>query len=147
MSAALDRIREKASDDHCCESCSRDGCRVDLNGAPSPRLIVDADSAFPAHGMEGKRCDFILFLSGGGRMLVAAPIELKSGNVDASEAVDQLRAGAAFADRLSQGEDEVDCRPILFHGKSIHRKQRADLARGKVNFRGRKLTVKIARCG
>ena len=147
MSAALDRIREKAGDDHCCESCSRDGCRVDLNGAPSPRLIVDADSAFPAHGMEGKRCDFILFLSDGGGMLVVAPIELKSGDVDASEAVDQLRAGAAFADRLSRGEGGAKCQPILFHGKSIHRTQRIALARGKVNFRGRKLTVKTARCG
>ena len=147
MSAALDRIQAKAGDDHCCQSCSRDGCRVDLNGAPSLRVIVDADSAFRAHGVGGKRCDFILFLSGGGRALVVAPIELKSGNVDASEAVDQLRAGAAFADRLSRGEDDADCQPILFHGKSIHRKQRADLARGKVNFRGRKLTVKTARCG
>ncbi len=147
MSAALDRIREKADDDHCCESCNRDGCRVDLNSAPSPRLIVDADSAFPARGVKGPRCDFILFLSRGGGVLTVAPIELKSGGVDASKAVAQLRAGAAFADRLSQGEDDADCQPILFHGKKIHRRQRAVLAQEKVNFRGRKLTVKTARCG
>lgn len=97
--------------------------------------------------MEGKRCDFILFLSGGGGALVAVPIDLKSGNVDAPEAVDQLRAGAAFAERLSQGEDDADCQPILFYGKSIHRRQRAVLAQEKVNFRGRKLTVKTACCG
>ena len=76
-----------------------------------------------------------------------APIELKSGNVDDSHAVKQLQAGAAFADRLSRDESGADCQPILFHGKSIHRKQRAALARGKMNFRGRKLTVKTARCG
>ena len=147
MSAALNRIQAAVGTSHCRESCSRDRCQVDLNGAPNARLIVDADTAFPAHGVRGKRCDFILFLSGGGRALVVAPIELKSGDVDASEAVDQLQAGAAFADRLSRGESGADCQPILFHGKSIHRTQRIALARGKVNFRGRKLTVKTARCG
>lgn len=147
MNAALDRIQATAGDDHCCESCSRDHCQVDLDGAPCPRLIVDADSAFPAHGVKGACCDFILFLSRGGRVLTVAPIELKSGGVDASKAVAQLRAGAAFADRLSRGEDGVECQPILFHGKSIHRTQRAALARGKVNFRGRKITIKTARCG
>lgn len=148
MSAALDRIREKAGDDHCCEPCSRDGCRVDLNGAPRPRLIVDADSAFPAHGVGGKRCDFILFLSRGGGVLTVAPIELKSGGVDASQAVDQLQAGAAFADKVSPSAARTECRPILFHGgRRIHRTQKTALAQKKVNFRGRKLTVKIARCG
>ena len=147
MSAALDRIREKAGDDHCCKSCSRHGCRVDLTGAPSPRLIVDADSAFPAHGVGGKRCDFILFLPGGDRVLTVAPIELKSGGVDASQAVDQLRAGAAFADRVSPSAERTECRPILFHGGRIHRAQRTVLAREKVNFRGREVTVKTARCG
>lgn len=147
MSAALNRIQAAVDASHCRDSCSRDRCQVDLTGAPGERLIVDADTAFPAHGVGGKRCDFILFLTSGDGALVVAPIELKSGDVDASEAVDQLRAGAAFADRLSRGEGGADCQPILFHGKSIHRKQRAALARGKVNFRGRKLTVKTARCG
>lgn len=96
---------------------------------------MDADSAFPAHGVGGKRRDFIPFLSGGGGALVMAPIELKSGNIAASQAVDQLRAGAAFADRLSRGEDDANCQPILFHGKKIHRRQRAVLAQEKVNFR------------
>ena len=144
MSAALDRVRVEVGGEHCRDSCGRDGCRVDLTGAPRRRLVVDADSAFPAHGEEGKRCDFILFLSGGDGALVAAPLELKSGGVDASEAVEQLQAGATFAGGFSP---RADCRPILFHGGRIHRKQRAVLMRRKVDFHGRKLTVKTARCG
>ena len=145
MSALLDRIQATVGTLHCRKSCSRDACRVYLTGAPSQRLIVDADSAFP---QGGKRCDFILFLSGGGGVLTVAPIELKSGKVDASKAVDQLQAGADFADRVSPAADRTECRPILFHGgQRIHRTQKTALAQKKVNFRGRKLTVKIARCG
>ena len=146
MSAALNSIQAAVDAAHCRESCSRDRCQVDLTGAPSPRLIVDADSVWPALKMEDKRCDFILFLSGGGGVLTVAPIELKSGDFGASQAVDQLQAGAAFAHQVLPSAARTECRPILFC-KSIHRKQRADLARGKVNFRGRKITVKIARCG
>ena len=73
-------------------------------------------------------------------------MELKGGNVDASEAHGQLQQGANFAMHVAlQGIDSV-CHPILFYGKRIHQKQLRTLNRLKVSFRGQRLTVKIARC-
>ena len=145
-SKVLDEIRSKAGANNLSSSCSRDGCRVDMTGAPSPRVVVDADLAFPDHNRDGKRCDFILFLFDDTGCLLTAPIELKSGNVDASAAYEQLQQGADFAADIAPQTPPPLCRPILFHGGTIHPQQRKTLNRVKVRFRGRKLTIKTARC-
>ena len=147
MSAALNGIRAKVGEENCGESCSRGGCSVDLTDAPTDRVIVDADKAFPAHGRKGKRCDFILFMDRPGAQVLAAPVELKSGRPDASEAIEQLQGGADFADCFAPQSSNVDCLPILFHGKSIHKKELMVLNRTKIAFRGLKLTIEKAQCG
>ena len=115
---------------------------------PRSRIVVDADRAFPAHRIEGKRCDYILFALGTAEdVLLTAPMELKSGGVDISEAGEQLQAGASFADRFTSGNVTSRCRPILFHGRRIHRTDRDRLNRIKIRFRGRNLTIKTQSCG
>ena len=147
MSPVLDDIRTEVGAEHCSESCSRSGCRVDLTDAPAARVIVDADKAFPAHGREGKRCDFILFVdrSGEDEPLLAVPVELKSGRTDVSQAVGQLQGGADFAACFAP--PNADCRPILFHGKRLHPMERIRLNREKIAFRGHEWTVETAQCG
>ena len=147
MTWSLEEIRKRVGSDNLRGSCSRDGCRVFLDGVPRDRVIVDADRAFSAHGMEGSRCDFVLFLPGPDGGVLAAPVELKSGGVDASEAVAQLQGGSTFVDRLTPAESAAVCRPILFHGKRLHSSERKALNRAKIAFRGRALTIKTARCG
>jgi len=142
----LDAIRADIGTENCCDSCSRDGCGVSLEDVPRERVVVDADKAFDAHGRSGKRCDFILFVLGAGRKLIAAPLELKSGGVDVSDALEQLQKGVAFAGRFAPKASEAECRPILFHGSKIHPKDRIRLNRKKIRFRGRDLTVKTSRC-
>ena len=144
MSAALDGIRASVGAENCSESCSRDRCRVYLTNVPPARLIVDADKAFPAHRREGKHCDFVLFVDQDDAPFLAAPAELKSGRPDVSEAVRQLQGGADFAADLAPSN--AVCLPILFHGKSLHNKDRRVLNRTKITFRGLDLTVKTARC-
>lgn len=147
MSDVLDSIRAKVGTENCIESCSRDGCDVDMTDLPTDCVIVDVDKAFPAHELDGKRCDFVLFAERSDAPLLVAPVELKSGDVDVSEAVKQLRGGAAFAERIAQPPSDSICRPVLIHGKGLHRAQRTALNRSKVAFRGDKRTVKTARCG
>ena len=118
-----------------------------LKDIPRERIIVDADKAFAAHRKPGKHCDFILFVLEGCRKLVAAPLELKSGRLDVSHALEQLQAGAAFAEQFSPAEATAICRPVLFHGRGIHPKELRALNRNKIRFRGMFLTVKISRCG
>ena len=145
-SEVLDRIKSRVGEENLSHSHRREGCRVYMDGVPSPRITVDADLAFPAHRIEGSRCDLIPFLLDSDGKLLTVPIELKGGNVDASEAHGQLQEGANFATRVAlQGIDSV-CHPILFYGKRIHQKQLRRLNRLKVSFRGQQLTVKIARC-
>lgn len=146
MSAALARIRSKVGENSLSKSCGRDGCRAYMKGIPACRVIVDMDKAPAARHAGGKRCDFVLFFIQESGKLIVAPIELKSGHVDGSEAAEQLRNGTGFADRASPAKPEPHCRPILFHGKGIHPQQRKALNRSKITFRGSKLTIMTARC-
>ena len=144
-SEVLDRIKSRVGEENLSQSHRREGCRVHLEGVPSPCITVDADLAFPFHRIEGSRFDLILFLLDSDGKLLTVPMELKGGSVDASEAHGQLQEGANFATRVAlQGIDSV-CHPILFYGKRIHQKQLRRLNRLKVSFRGQQLTVKIAR--
>ena len=150
MSNVFSRIRAQAGTENLSESCSRDGCRVYMTNVPSPRIVVDVDRASQAHGISGKRCDYILFFTSATRdTLVIVPMELKSGGFNASTASEQLQRGTELAERFTRNRIAVGsvCHPILFHGKRIHEKARKALNRAKVQFRGRQLTIKTARCG
>ena len=106
------------------------------------------EKAFEAHGRSGRRCDFILFVPGDGRKLVAAPIELKSGGVDVSEVLAQLQGGRGIRRAIcTQEASGAVCRPILFYGGTIHKRQLKALNREKIRFHQVDLTVKIKRCG
>lgn len=118
-----------------------------MTDVPSPRVVVDVDLAFPAHNISGKKCDFILFLFESPGRFLSVPVELKSGNVNASEAHEQLQRGADFADSIVPKSVNPICSPVLFRGKKrIHERQLKILNRSKVRFRGKQLTIKIARC-
>lgn len=145
----LSGIRLQVGTVNLSKTCSRDGCRVSMKDVPTSRVLVDADCAFSAHNIEGRRCDYVLFFIGAAEdTLVMVPMELKSGNVDASAASEQLQASAEFADRFTRDHSGIKptCRPILFHGNRIHEKDRKALNRAKVTFRNQQLTIKTARC-
>ena len=147
MKDVLDAVRANVGAENCRKSCSRSGCQVFLEDVPRDRVVVDVDKALEHDGQRDKRCEFILFVLKGGRTLVVAPIELKSGSVDVSDALEQLRAGAAFAERFAPKACKTVCRPILFHGGSIREPGWKKLNRGKIRFRGVDVTVKTKRCG
>jgi hypothetical protein len=143
----LDAIRTEVGADNLAVSCNRDECDVFLADLPTDRIIIDADLAFPAHGWEGERCDFVVFLFGSDANLYAVPVELKSGSIPIAKTVRQLRKGAEFVDRFGPEEPPPACRPILIHGRRISFRERKRLNRLKVTFRGLELTIKTARCG
>ena len=146
----LSRIRAQVGTENLSESCSRDGCRVYMTDVPFPRIVVDVDRASRTHGIVGKRCDYVLFFTRSTcDTLVMVPMELKSGGVDASTVSEQLQRGVDLAERFTRNRIDVRsvCHPVLFHGKHIHEKARKALNRAKVRFRGRRLTIKTARCG
>ena len=147
MADSLDGIRLRVGEENLAESCTRDCCVVSLDGIPDERVIVDVDLAFPVHEKQGKRCDFIVFLNVNDNVLLVAPIELKSGNIDTGYVFKQLRGGVIFADEMAPKNSTPKCRPILVHGLRLESWQRKKLNAKKIQFRGRCLTVMTARCG
>ena len=148
MNKVLDGIRSQVGEKNLAVSCGRDKCRVCMTDVPFPRVVIDVDLALPDPKMEEKRCDYVLFFIGADKgTLVTVPMELKSGDVDASDAFDQLQQGAEFAERLTTTAFRSICRPVLLHGKGIDKYQYKKLNRSKVRFRGKKLTIKMDRCG
>ena len=122
------------------------GCQVYLNEMPTDRILIDADRALPAFGIEGSRCDRILFLIGSEGILVVVPIELKGGGFKASKVSQQLQNGARFAEEIMPNTFDATCQPILFHAKGVHKVQRTRLNRQEIRFRRTKFSIKTAKC-
>jgi len=147
MSRLLAEVRHKVDEENLGQSCSRDGCRVYMTDIPSTRVVVDMEAVFNKRRLPGKCCDFILFCQKSGKPPIIAPLELKSGDADTSGVAGQLQTGATFIQDLVSEKFHPTVRPILFHGRGLHPKQRRDLNRAKVRFRGVDLSIKTARCG
>lgn len=130
-------------------SCSRDKCNVSTARLPNPLLIADVDSKCLTSKFSGKKPDFIVMCPDrvrNPRQLIAIPLELKSGRFSPTEVAEQLQAGAEFLENHIPLVES--CRPILVGGlKDRVRQRRKKLNREKIQFRGRWLTILVARCG
>ena len=70
------------------------------------------------------------------------------GSVDASQAADQLKGGAAFAAAYTPIGVRGICRPILFcRGISRSEVEKLKNPQSKVPFGGERFEIKTARCG
>ena len=124
--------------------CNKDGCSVSMKGASHPRVIVDMDCK-ALDIQSGSRCDY-LFVSEDESSVWVALIELKSGEVKASEVGEQLQGGALFAQQLLSIGDQFNFVPVLAH-KSIHRLERNKLRRVRIRLRGKTRQPVLIKCG
>lgn len=150
-SEILEDIRERVGKDNLFSGNSfrRGRCSVNLTGvSEGDRVVVDLDTVFPSGQTGRNQCECILFYFEAAANFVVIPIELKGGEVDASEASNQLKGGAAFAaDYVPSGSKNV-CHPILFHnGISRAEVRQLKSSGSKVHFRGKSFEIKTARCG
>ncbi len=147
MAETLDLIRDRVGRCFVIGSCKEKGCKASMEGIPRDRVLVSADKALPAHRIDGKRCDCVLFFMCDAKgTLIISPIELKSGNVDASDVCGQLENGVKFAACVVPQDVISDCQPLLIHRKRIHDVERRALNRKKIRFRNHSVTIKTARC-
>ena len=144
MTSPLDQV---AVDPACLvHECEKQGCEVDLAGAPSPSYLIDMDhKRSPARVT---RCDFLFIGKSSDSEkcdLYVAPLELKSSGFRPYSVSKQLAAGAKVADRTTP---RARCRftPIVVHD-GAHRRQINDLAKHPVPFRGSNYAIKVMRCG
>lgn len=121
---------------------------ANLQSKPVNRVVLDVDLAFPTDRAKTNQCDLILFhIDDAQNDLVVVPMELKGGDVDASEAVAQLREGARIIDRYVPNDVEMNLVLVLVHGGSMHKSQRNRLRTSRVRFRGEEFPINTARCG
>ena len=142
MTNLVDKIK-RCMPSHCLATrCRRNGCSVDLQNAPKPCLLIDMDTGLV--GENDSKCDYIVI--GGTDDVWVVPIELKRGNAEARNVVDQLRAGARFAEMICKGE-QVRFVPVLAC-RGIKRAQRQELRKksNRIAFRGRPVEVALLRC-
>ena len=60
LSEVLDEIRKRVGEENLTNSCSSDGCRVDMTDVPRERIVVDVERVFQVNQKKGRRCDRML---------------------------------------------------------------------------------------
>ena len=131
-------------------SFRRGRCSVDLSGiSENDRIVADLDKIFPAGRVGKNQCECVLFYFDAVGNFVVVPIELKGGgNVDASQAVEQLKSGAAFAINHTPKNVKTICRPVLFHnGISRSGIRQLNKSQSRVRFQGKLFEIRTTRCG
>ena len=144
---ALEEVRQWVGDRKATTSYTKEGCRVSMANIPTNRIVLDVDLAFPTGRTRANQCDFVLFYIDSNRnSLFGVPMELKSGDVDASQVVAQLQEGARIVDRCTPNDIEMDLVLVLVHGGGIHRSQRNRLRTSRIRFRGAEFPINTTRC-
>lgn len=145
---ALEEIRQWIRDNEATSPYTKEGCRVSMANIPSERVVLDVDLALPTGRARTNQCDFVLFyIDSHQNSLFGVPMELKRGDVDASEAVVQLQEGARIVDNCAPDNVEMNLVFVLVHGGSMHRSQRNRLRTSRIRFRGEEFPINTTRCG
>lgn len=144
----VDVVKNKVSQQCLTRRCRRGGCSISLQGSPNPRLIIDFDKPGSPLGQSDTRCDFLLIAEENGESAWVAPLELKSGRMDASEVLRQLREGARAAVDVVPQTVSVRFRPVAAH-RGIHKAERNKLRRktNRIRFHGTMEYVRLMPCG
>ena len=128
-------------------SYRKKGCRISMANIPSERVILDVDLASPPASASKNQCDYVLFyIDDGQDSLVGVPMELKSGDVKASDVLAQLQEGARIVDDFIPKNIKVDLIPILVHN-GLDRTQYDRLRTSRISFRSDKFTINTTTCG
>ena len=150
LSKVFDDIRGQMNPDSLIDSCSGEGCNVDMTDLPSNRIVIHVENEFECRGRrDEKRCDRLLFFINTEKKLVVVPIELKSGKADESDVVEKLENSLKFAEEVASGTraSTTEYRPALFHGRGIKWRNPKGSKRISVQFLGKKREVSIGKCG
>ena len=122
----------------------KDGCRVVMTGAPTPRLVVDFDKPGAPLMLNEKRCDYLFVAEGNPAPDWVVVLELKKGALNAGQVVKQLRAGAAAAEKLVGQNEAVRFRPIVVIGKvTKHEQLKLKEPANKIKFHEHKEPIRL----
>ena len=145
MSALVNAVRDKVSEECCVSRLRRGACRIPIPDHMEPFRLIDMDHPEAPTGGTGARCDFLFV--GSHRNLVA-PLEFKRGSPKARIVLKQLQAGAQVADELLPRDmKSVAFRPVVVYGGHMCRCQIRALRSGRISFRRIPRMAKLIKCG
>ena len=149
MKGVVGTVREKL-DQRCLINggLKKKGCKVSMNGAPSPRLIVDFDKQGSPLGQNETRCDYLFVAEEDEGRSWVVPLELQRGSLHADKVVKQLQAAASAAEGFIPSNEPVRFRPVAASG-SRHKAEVNKLKSegNRVRFHGRSEAVRLMSCG
>lgn len=121
--------------------------RVDVGENGKTLTIIDVDKYSELISHRASKCDYLIFLTND--KIVAATVELKSGNFHGNQVLKQLQSGAQQISGLSNKFkfDVEKFLPILLHGSIRHASELKTLRQKKVSFRGKQYSVIREKCG
>lgn len=121
--------------------------RVDVGENGRTLTIIDVDKYSELISHRASKCDYLIFLTND--KIVAAAVEMKSGNFHGNQVLNQLRSGAQQISGLSNKfKFNVEkFLPILLHGSIRHASELKTLRQKKVSFRGKQYSVIRGKCG
>lgn len=150
MTGWLERVRCGFCEQCRVAECRKPGCSVSFADFPDERLVVDFDRRGSPLGPSDKRPDFLVIAAPADNVGWVAPVELKKGSADVSDAAKQLQAGANIAERRVDRRRVANTvfRPVLATGK-MRRQERGELRakRNCVRFRGEWTGIELLHCG
>lgn len=127
---------------------NKQGCRVPLENAPSPFVVIDLDKKGSPLARQDSRCDYLFISENQDGSCIFSPLELKKGALDAGKVVKQLQAGAGLLENHPTFSENAKLVPVAVSGKST-KAQLSRFAKSnyQVRFKGRFVKISHMKCG
>lgn len=150
QSRVLSEFRARFNESSLIDSCSGEGCNVDMAEVPSERVVVNLEHEFDLRERTEKRCDRLLFfIHPAENNLVAASIELKRGKAVESDVIEKTENSLRFITQIAPVSirSQIIYRPVLFEGRGVKWTNPKGARQLKVSVHGRRLQILTGRCG
>ena len=131
--------------------CEVNGCKMDLEGFPPERVIIDLDILLSSK-IQGKRCDYLIFSYESNGDNFFFPIEFKSGTIVPERVKKQLEGGVnLFKKKLERDNfdpkdfNKCKCCPVLV-SRNFTTQLRKKLRKVQIKFGKRDLRIRHQLC-
>lgn len=152
MTDAFEQVKAKILSRWIASKCEEGDCSIALDNAPTPFVLTQMDRLrnvdIEALGLGDRRCDYV-YIAGRYREkdVLIVPIELKGGGYKTSKVVEQLQAGAKFAEWVVPSECSCVFVPVVAASDNKRRDFFRRLRRSSVAFRELNRLPELIRCG
>ena len=149
-SRVFNELRVRFNESSLINSCSGEGCNVDMTGIPPERVVVNLENEFDLRQRTEKRCDRLLFfIHPAENNLVAASIELKRGKAVESDVIEKTENSLKFISQIVPVSirSQIAYTPVLFEGRGVKWTNPKGARQLKVFVHGKRLQILTGRCG